>query len=236
MNVEKYLHNIFKNIIAISKLFDKIVVIFGYDNSSDSSLEHLLLFKQQKESEYFIVDILINKMIRHKHRTHNLEYIRNLMATHMYKIYPSYDYFIMMDSDDVCSTPINTDVLHKHLKNNISWDALSSNRPDYYDIWALQYDDFIFHCRGFSTSNYYVVRYMKHHITNILNNTSDYFPVYSAFNGFAIYKLNKFTDCRYDGVTQKYSDDDKINTMIMTIANGYYRGCFIWRLISFFII
>ena len=64
---------------------------------------------------------------------------------------------------------------------------------------------------------------MKHHITDILNNTSDYFPVYSAFNGCAIYKLNKFTDCKYDGVTQKYFDDDRINKMITFIKDEYFR-------------
>lgn len=161
LNVQKYLLNIFENITIISELFEKTSVIFGYDISSDLSLEYLLPFKEKQQSNTFNVDVLINENPRHRYRTHNLEYIRNLMIEHMYKNYSNYDYFIMMDSDDVCSTRIKKEILYKHLLNNDKWDSLSFNRPDYYDIWALQYDPFLFHCRGFSQSNYYVIKYMK---------------------------------------------------------------------------
>lgn len=127
MNVGKYLENVFKNIVTISWLFSKTAVIFGYDHSSDSSLESLKLFKRQNESDVFTVDILVNEKARHRHRTHNLEYIRNLMVSRICETYQMYDYFIMMDSDDVCATNIKTDVLHKHLTNNILWDSLSFN-------------------------------------------------------------------------------------------------------------
>ena len=116
MNVGKYLENVFKNIVAISWLFSNTVVIFGYDHSSDSSLDSLKLFKQQNESDVFTVDILINEKKRHMYRTHNLEHIRNLMISRIYETYQLYDYFIMMDSDDVCSTLIKTDVLHRHIQ------------------------------------------------------------------------------------------------------------------------
>ena len=206
LNVQKYLMSVLENVIIISKLFEKIIIIFGYDHSIDLSLEIIQNFKKTQESENFHIEILINNNPMEKYRTHNLENIRNIMISCIYDKYSDYDYFIMMDTDDVCSKKINIEILRKHLLNNDKWDSLSFNRLDYYDIWALQYYPFIFHCRGFSQSNYYVIKYMKHDITNILKikNTDDYFSVYSAFNGLAIYKLKKFINCKYDGKTQKY--------------------------------
>jgi len=223
LNVQKYLMSVLENVIIISKLFEKIIIIFGYDHSIDLSLEIIQNFKKTQESENFHIEILINNNPMEKYRTHNLENIRNIMISCIYDKYSDYDYFIMMDTDDVCSKKINIEILRKHLLNNDKWDSLSFNRLDYYDIWALQYYPFIFHCRGFSQSNYYVIKYMKHDITNILKikNTDDYFSVYSAFNGLAIYKLKKFINCKYDGKTQKYFSDDDIINMISVIKNGY---------------
>ena len=62
---------------------------------------------------------------------------------------------------------------------------------------------------------------MKQHSINKLNNLKDgeLFKCYSAFNGFAIYRTNKFHNISYDGTCEKFknliSDKDKINTLNM---------------------
>ncbi len=218
-NVENYLDKIFSNLLEINKLFIEFSIIFGYDHSKDKSLEKLEKFKLSNNN--LEIEILINNNKRFKYRTHNLAFIRNLMIKLVYEKYSNYDFFIMMDSDDVCSQPINYDILKKHLVND-TWDSLSFNKKDYYDIWALQYEPFIHHCRCFGENSWPIINYIKNDISNRLRNLKedDYFEVYSAFNGFAIYKLNKFINCKYDGIRQKYFDDNKINNMIEFLNNS----------------
>lgn len=126
-----------------------------------------------------------------------------------------------MDSDDVCSQPINLEILQKHLKNQNQWDSLSFNKKNYYDIWALQYEPYIHHCWSLGNRSESIVCHIRDDIINKLKNLKEdeYFEVYLAFNGFAIYKLNKFINCKYDGITQKYFDDNKIANMIDYLNN-----------------
>lgn len=213
-NCEKYLDNIFTNILKIRTLFNKFVVIFGYDHCKDNSLKMLRLFKKQNED--IDINIIINNNKRHKYRTHNLAIIRNLMIDFIFNNYHEYDFFIMMDSDDVCSSPINLDILKKHVQNNNLWDSVSFNKNNYYDIWALQYEPFVHHCRSYAYNSWAVINFIKNDITNKLTNLKEdeYFQVYSAFNGFGIYRTIKFINCKYNGIKQKYFDDIKILKMM----------------------
>tara|TARA_B110001469_G_scaffold57318_1_gene55107 strand:+ start:2261 stop:2800 length:540 start_codon:yes stop_codon:yes gene_type:complete len=115
----------------------------------------------------------------------------------------------MMDCDDVCSNPIKTDVLAEYLDRN-DWDSLSFNRKGnssidsghYYDIWALQYEPFYWDCWGYGPNSVKVLEFMKKDITKKLNKLDDdeLFTCISAFNGFAIYRKDKFKNIRYNGV------------------------------------
>lgn len=213
-NCDEYLNNIFVNLLSIRTLFNKFAIVFGYDHCKDNSLKMLEEFKLKNND--LSINILINNNKRFRYRTHNLALIRNLMIEYAYTNYSEYDFFIMMDSDDVCSKPINLNTLKKHLNNNINWDSLSFNKNDYYDIWALQYEPFVHHCRCFGYNSWPIIYFIKNDIVNKLENLkeNEYFQVYSAFNGFAIYKINKFINCKYNGITQKYFNDDKIFKMM----------------------
>lgn len=213
-NCDKYLNNIFINLLSIRTLFNNFAIVFGYDHCGDNSLKMLEEFKYKNND--ICINILINNNKRFRYRTHNLAFIRNLMVEYIYTNYPNYELFIMMDSDDVCSKPIDLNILEKHLNNNSKWDSLSFNKNDYYDVWALQYGQFVHHFRSFKENTWPIIYFIKNDITNKLNNLkeNEYFNVYSAFNGFAIYKTNKFVNCKYDGITQKYSDDEKIINML----------------------
>lgn len=213
-NVEVYLQCIFLNLLRLKILFNKITIIFGYDHSGDKSLELLQKFKSENSNSNFNIEILINNNTRSKFRTYNLAYIRNLMINYVFENCSNYEYFIMMDSDDVCVNEIKIDILQKHLLNG-GWDSLSFNRTYYYDIWALLYDNIYHNCRSFGCNSKFLVDYIRSDIQNKLQNLqAEYLQVYSAFNGFAIYKLEKFKNCKYDGEYKYLFDDEKINTML----------------------
>jgi hypothetical protein len=106
----------------------------------------------------------------------------------------------MIDADDVNVKPWNLTLLRYYLSEPglKGWDALTFNRPDYYDIWALMYPPFQHHCWGFYHKSREVVDFIKKDITRQLE-THDLFPCQSAFNGFAIYKTPVFKGIRYSG-------------------------------------
>jgi hypothetical protein len=106
----------------------------------------------------------------------------------------------MMDFDDVCSSKINLDILKKNIINDKRWDALSFNKKNYYDIWALSIRPYIFSFVHFKNP-YTILNNMGVHINKLLKSLdkNDLLPCFSAFNGFSIYKREIFKDCVYDG-------------------------------------
>jgi hypothetical protein len=82
------------------------------------------------------------------------------------------------------------------------WDAISFDRLDgYYDHWALSYEPFVysfFHFQDWKSAVFQLredfsqkMEYWRRTIPQKL------IPVYSAFNGFALYKTALFVDCSY---------------------------------------
>ena len=108
----------------------------------------------------------------------------------------------MMDSNEYsCIGDINIDVLKESLLLN-NWDSLSFDRAaGYYDTWALSFDPYIYSFFHFSNWGS-VVNMMRDEFKNLLKyykneKCNELIPVYSAFNGFAIYKTKKFLNCKY---------------------------------------
>ncbi len=226
-NTGKYLEKIFQNILLIKDVFDKLVICFFYDISEDNTLEQLNNFKNKYDGE---CEIIINTEELLQYRTHRIAFARNKMIEFIEKKHTDSEYFIMMDSDEICSNKINVDVLKESLNiDEKKWDSLSFNRAGLlygnYDIWALQYEPFIHHCHSYNGA-LDVVFIMRDDITSKLNNLSDedLFEVYSAFNGFAIYRTKKFLGIKYDGITQKYFSDEKIINMLNYINSTYNKN------------
>lgn len=194
-NCSKYLKNVFKNIHKITNIFKDYYIIVYYDDSDDTTLEQLLKYKK-----IYKMHIHINKHYKSNYRTHRLAFGRNYCLKIINKYFYDYKYFIMMDFDDVCSNEINISVLQKYINQNNNWDALSFNKADYYDIWALSIRPYIFSFAHFNNSNK-VLENMKYYITNKLASLkeNELLPCYSAFNGFCLYKSEIFKDCVYDG-------------------------------------
>ena len=109
-----------------------------------------------------------------------------------------------MDFDDVNCKEVETNTLKKYLKRE-DWDGLSFNTsPDYYDIWGLSIWPYCFSYNHFENNvkNYSII---QTYVTNRLNKLppGGLLPCISSFNGFSIYRTNKFLNTYYDGRIRK---------------------------------
>jgi hypothetical protein len=192
-NVEPFLDNVFLNMEKIGSLFDEYVIILCYDPSRDNTLQKIKDYQAKNPKVKFYV----NKSEISTYRTHRIAFARNVCLDMIRANYSEYEMFIMMDCDNACSEDINLDILKKNIYKN-GWDALSFNRPSYYDIWALSIRPYVFSFLHFYPD---ALGRMKHYIEDVLRNTpaDKYVKCSSAFNGFAIYRTNKFLNCYYDG-------------------------------------
>ena len=232
-NCAQYLPAVFANIEKIAALFDDYQIVIAYDQSTDMSLRILCDLKKRIPK----LEILVNKQAIGNVRTQNIANARNQLLRYMQRqreqsINLDFDYFIMIDMDDVCAGTMNLDVLRKYIDiekqnnsldhpdndnaspdhtNKVHWDALSFNRPIYYDAWALSLDPFISSCWHFPKGRdvvYKMRRYVQERLLelskqNAKSGKNDLLLCGSAFNGFALYRMAKFVNMQYEGTVQK---------------------------------
>ena len=195
-NCAPYLNKVFENIEKIGELFTDYQIILFYDQSNDNTLNILKEYQLKNNKMIFYV----NKKPVSKFRTHNIAYARNHCLQYIKQRKEEIPYFIMMDFDDVNCKNININILEKNLKRE-DWDALSFNTfPKYYDIWGLSIYPYCFSYNHFEKNdeNYYII---QEYVGNLLNKLpqNELLPCISSFNGFSIYKTNKFLNTYYDG-------------------------------------
>ena len=201
---EEYLIDVFKNIDMICNNVDDYCIIIAFDESSDNSLS-ILQDMKKKYNDKMILIIGNNKTTNI--RTQNIANARNSILKKIKEIELDFDYFIMMDMDDVCSKPINIDVfnyiMNKEKTNPLPWDALSFNRNYYYDIWALSIYPYTFSLLHYPRFNA-IRKQMHDYIKRLLTNCGKRYGndglinCISAFNGFSIYRTKKFIDSTYE--------------------------------------
>jgi hypothetical protein len=208
-NCEPFLPRIFSNLNLLGGRFKRFSVVFVYDNCTDNS-EALL--KSYQEKSRFNVE-LISQNNDHELRAVRIATARNAGLMFINSLNP--DFHFMIDADDVNQDTWNIDMILSYLSQD-TWDSLSFNRNDYYDIWALLYEDYKHHCWGFHIHSYAVVEHMKKDITSKLKG-DDLFPCYSAFNGFAIYRTEVFKPYHYSGhyedIKQLITDEERNMTL-----------------------
>jgi len=190
-NCASYLNKVFQNIETIGQIFEDYRIIIAYDDSNDNSLN--LLQDYQFKNNKFILHIEQQPLT--PFRTHNIARGRNKCLDIIRTNFMDYEYFIMIDCDDVCSTPVNIEYILYYLNINTDWDALSFNKEPYYDTWALSKFPYVFSNMHFKNPEGY-----GKFIENIIRKTPKrtLIPCLSAFNGFAIYRTNKFINYYYD--------------------------------------
>ena len=195
-NCAPYLARVFENIEQIGTLFNDYKIIIYYDKSDDNTLEILKQYKNKNDRLYFYV----NKTPASSFRTHNIAIARNYCLKYVRENANYFPFFIMMDFDDVNCKNINIEPLKKCLLRE-DWDGLSFNTsPKYYDIWGLSIYPYCFSYNHFENNvqNYYII---QNYVTNLLNNLphGELQRCISSFNGFSIYRTNKFLSTYYDG-------------------------------------
>ena len=207
-NSEEGLPYVFRNIEKIQTLFETTRVVIFYDNSNDNSLQ---IIKNEIMQNKINIHLIENPVRDHTNfRTINIAIARNGILQYIRENFSDdLDYMIMMDTNNyACVGEIQLNVIQSVLNRQEEWDAISFDKlNDYYDFWALSYDPFIysfFHFQNFQ----HVVGLMREQFKKILldyqtHKPEEYIPVYSAYNGMAIYKWNVFMNCEYS---------DKINT------------------------
>lgn len=199
-NCSHYIDDVFINIDKIITLFDNYKIIISYDNINDNSLEIL----QKKKAKYNmeLIHVSENEDILHRDmRTQRISNARNEILKYIRKDTDNdFQYFIVMDMDDICAGKMDIDALKYYIDNDSEWDALSfNNKPEYYDIWALSIKPYLLSCWHFPNGDDIVCK-ISDYMTKRLNGMKKYelLECESAFNGFAIYKKSKFIDCNYN--------------------------------------
>ncbi len=190
-NCGQYLDKIFKTMETIGSLFIDYRIILYYDNSNDNTLEKLKEYSLKNNKFIFY-----NNKTELPYRTHRLALGRNTCLQFIKNNYPEYEYFIMMDCDDRCFKTFCPNVLKMYLSRG-DWDALSFDHPDgYYDTWALSIGPYVASCHHFKDTGL-----GGRYVTKLINKVPKkaLIKCWSAFNGFSIYRTNKFINCSYDG-------------------------------------
>jgi hypothetical protein len=195
-NCGPYLKKVLYNIEQIGSLFDDYQIIIFYDKSDDVTLNILKEYQIKNPKLLFYV----NKTPVSIFRTHNIAFARNYCLEYVKENKNTFPYFIMMDLDDVNCKGINLEPLRNSLKRE-DWDGLSFNTsPHYYDIWGLSIWPFCFSYNHFS-NNFKYHTIIRDYIMKKLSDLKkgELLPCISSFNGFSIYRTNKFLNTYYDG-------------------------------------
>jgi len=196
-NCGPYLDKVLENIEKIGSLFKDYKIFIFYDHSNDDTLDKLINY--QKINERLV--LFINKKVKSNYRTHNIAYARNHCLNYIRNNQNRFSYFIMMDFDDVNSKNINTDILPKYFMRD-DWDGLSFNTsPKYYDIWGLSIKPYCFSYNHFEQNQYNNYHTIQDFITKKLEDLpeGELLKCISSFNGFSIYRTEKFLNSYYDG-------------------------------------
>ena len=223
-----FLEKVFVNIDKLILLFDDYKIIVAEDSSRDNSLEILKMLKNKYNDKLMILSVPENNNIKEDFamRSKKISNARNEIIKYMQNDNRNdFQYFIMMDMDDVSCENMNETTLKYYLNKETivkgtnvyegEWDALSFNKKVYYDIWALSIDPYVFSCWHFP-GGIDVVNKIKEFIMEKLNklDKDKLLECESAFNGFSIYRKSKFVNCKYDWLIEQnynYISKEKIN-------------------------
>jgi len=209
---EEHLEDVFKNIGHLTSFFPASHIVIAYDTSQDKTL--LELCKQKKQFPNMDILMMSPGEQLSSIRVENIRNARNRLLRWMRNQLDASadDYFIMLDMDDVCSRPIHMGAIQHAWEHRDAWDALSFTREGddgYYDIYALSVAPYYWSCWNYSPQPRHVVEQMRDYIQQKLKESSatqSFFPVESAFNGFALYRASAFAGIEYEWEIQKTAD------------------------------
>ena len=226
-------------------------IMENFKRQYSNIIEMVIIINKSNASRQMRMDLGGANRVLDKNRTTRiaiarngiLNYIRSQRSKGVYN-----KYFIMMDSNEyACVGKINIETLRSALNRSDEWDSISFDREaGYYDYWALSFDPHIYSLYHVENRNEIINNMVTGFATKLKNaknaNTVDkqydlkqydlkqydlkqydLIPVYSSYNGFAIYKTDAFLNC-------SYSSDININLfpkhlLPSKILNNFKNDC-----------
>ena len=197
MNCSEYIEGVFENIERLKEVFDLKGVIVSYDDSTDDTYQKLT----EKKELYNVMIVRGNKPRLECRkdgviRVVNICNARNIYMNALEALSEKPEYFIVMDMDDVCSGELRIETIKDAMTDSDKWDGLTFDNPRYYDFWALSIRPFTVNC--FMSSD--VLKTMQLMLKSLVISRGDenrYISCESSFNGFGIYKSDKYINIRY---------------------------------------
>jgi hypothetical protein len=223
--------NTAQSIVSLSQVWESINVIIYCQN--DAISRNYMISNLTSTTGTSISNIkvhFIDETYFHSKRTQRLAVCRNLLvekAISLESVQPQQHQheplLMMIDTDEINAHPINFTTLQHVLHLNNKWDAISFNRPTYYDIWALRYERFNFNLLNFYPSKKYLndsekpvhsedaeiylkdlTKMIRFDISRELSTTRTlFYPVLSAFNGISLIKFNVAKGCTHHGLNRE---------------------------------
>jgi hypothetical protein len=210
---EKYIDRIFNNIQSLSSCFEQTVVVMAIDYGTDDSLKKLQMWQNIFKHTSNIKLIILEGERKTDFKIKHLSYVRNRILDTFREICNSnigFNYFIMMDCDQVCANPIRIPVIQEVFKRANEWDAVTfiGNHSEqqeiskkYYDFWALSLWPFILSCWHFKEP-FVAIQQTIQNFEHKRQTLKPWIPCQSAFNGFGIYRI-QFLNYHYDWELEK---------------------------------
>jgi hypothetical protein len=213
---EKYIDRVFNNIQSLSSCFEQTIVVMAIDYGTDDSLKKLQMWQNIFKNTSNIKLMILEGERKTDFKIKHLSYVRNRILDTFREIYNSnngFNYFIMMDCDEVCANPIRIPIIQEVFKRTNEWDAVTfiGNHSEqqeisknYYDFWALSLWPFILSCWHFKepfVAIQQTVQNFEHKLEQPLEQ-NNWIPCQSAFNGFGIYRI-QFLKYHYDWELEK---------------------------------
>jgi|TARA_Y100000816_G_scaffold291197_1_gene281829 hypothetical protein len=214
---EEYLDAYFRNLDRLTEWITAKgctwTIVFCYSESPDATFsmmekycatrKNFVYMESPRLAKYRSVDIAVgrNQQMRLLH-----EYFHDIT-----------DYMIVMDANYINFEELCTDTLDHAMSLRHEWDAISFQRQEYYDIWALSYDPYYLSCWSFE---YECIDTMKKDLVHRLQKLgkNELMDCVSAFCGFALYAYPKFRNCWYSGYFElerfyRYNIEQNINLL-----------------------
>jgi hypothetical protein len=166
-----------------------------------------------------VVDMVPNAYKHESVRQRNIGHARNSFLDYLRDLRSSantitFSHFAFMDFNDyACVGPIDIDVLKEAMQVRDQWDSVSFLREaGYYDLWALSFDPYIHSFFHFKRGWWDVLQRMRTMFDRVsvraIQGGEKLLPVYSAFNGFAMYRCDVYLSDEEPRI--RYTDDVQI--------------------------
>lgn len=216
-------------------------IMENFKRQYSNIIEMVIIINKSNASRQMRMDLGGANRVLDKNRTTRIAIARNGILNYIrsQRSKGGYNkYFIMMDSNEyACVGKINIETLRSALHRSDEWDSISFDREaGYYDYWALSFDPHIYSLYHVENRNETLNSMVTGFATKLKNAKNvnavdkqydlkqyDLIPVYSSYNGFAIYKTDAFLNC-------SYSSDININLfpkhlLPSKILNNFKNDC-----------